>query len=431
MRITILAMGSRGDIQPMVALGVGLHDAGHGVRIATHSNFETWIQAQGLDFAPLEGDAQSMVNSAQGQAWVETGRNSFKMVQGFRQLMRPVLPRAMHDGLEASKDADLLVISGPSFYIGVSIAEKLNLPYIQAYLQPIHPTTEFSSALFPAPIKGGRIFNYLTHAVGGQSMWHIMRPIVNEARRDVLHLPPYSPIGPWPEMQRQKLPVVYGYSRHVLPKPGNWHDFAHVTGYWFLQEKVWTPPQTLVDFLDDGPPPVYIGFGSMVDRDPQRMTELVLEALKYSNRRAILLRGWGGLRERDLPPHALMIDQASHEWLFPRMAAVVHHGGAGTTAAAFRSGTPSIVVPFFADQPFWAERVATLGVGVGPLPRKHLTSAKLAGAIDRATSDQTMRERAVALSVEIRAEDGVARAVEVMKAYAQRIGILSTELATA
>jgi len=254
-------------------------------------------------------------------------------------------------------------------------------------------------------------------------MWQMMRPIINEARRDVLNLQPYRVIGPWPEMLRTRMPVVYGYSEQVLPKPRDWPDFIHVTGYWFLHEHGWTPPRDLLDFLADGSPPVYIGFGSMVDRDPERITEIALNALRYSGQRAIFLRGWGDLQQADLPPNVFMIDNAPHEWLFPRMAAVVHHGGAGTTAAAIRAGVPSIVVPFFGDQPFWGDRVALLGVGTAPLARKTLTGAQLAGAIDRAISDNNIRANAAALGERIRVEDGVARAVEIIEAYARERGV--------
>ncbi len=428
MRITMLALGSRGDIQPAVALSIGLSDKGHRVRLATHRHFEHWIRSHGLDYAPLEGDVQSIVNSPEGRAWMETNRNAVRMVRGFRTLMTPILPQAMRDGLEASKDAQLLVITGPSFYMGVSIAEKLNLPYVQAYLQPVQPTTEFPSVLFPTPFKGGPVYNYLTHLVGGHSMWHMMRPIINEARRDVLNLQPYPLLGPWPEMLRQQQPVINGFSELVLPKPRNWPDFMHVTGYWFLQENGWTPLHDLLAFLADGPPPVYIGFGSMVDRDPERMTEIALDALRYSGQRAIFLRGWGGLQQADLPANVLMIDQAPHDWLFPRMAAVVHHGGAGTTAAAMRACVPSIIVPFFADQPFWADRVASLGVGIGPLSRKTLSGAQLAGAIDRAVNDNGLRARVTELGQRIQSEHGVARAVEIIEGHAQQHGVLVDEM---
>src|SRR5690606_8488822 len=153
-------------------------------------------------------------------------------------------------------------------------------------------------------------------------------------------------------------------------------------------------------------PPVYVGFGSMASTDPERMTEIVLSAIKRSGQRAIFLTGWGGLSQSDLPDDVFKIESAPHDWLFPRMAAIVHHGGAGTTAASLRSGKPTIVLPFFGDQPFWGQRVEKLGVG-RQIERKKLTAETLAQAIAMATGDITLRERAAALGERIRAEDGV------------------------
>jgi UDP:flavonoid glycosyltransferase YjiC (YdhE family) len=213
--------------------------------------------------------------------------------------------------------------------------------------------------------------------------------------------------------------VLYGYSPHVIPPPPDWGADTHVTGYWFLDPPSgWTPPPALHEFLAAGPPPVYVGFGSMSSRNPQATAKLVLDALGAAGQRAVLLAGWSGLRPADLPDSVLMVDSVPFAWLFPRMAAVVHHGGAGTTAAGLRAGVPSIVVPFFGDQPYWGRRVAELGVGPAPIPRKRLTVEVLAGAIDRAVTDPVLRRRAAELGVRIRVEDGVARAVGVVSTLA-------------
>ncbi len=291
MHITILTVGSRGDVQPIVALAAGIQRAGHTVRLATHINFETLVRQGGLEFARLERNAQAIVNSPEGQARLETTRNPIAFFRGFRALLGPMLHVGMEDALRACQGTDLIILGGPAFYIAQSVAEKLQLPFIQAYLQPLHPTTEFPSALFPMPFQGGRVLNYLSHSLGGQSFWQLMRPVVNEARRTFLDLPPLSLFGPFPEMIRRELPVLYGYSPSVLPKPRKWGDHLHVTGYWFLDDAQWAPPATLTNFLAAGPAPVYIGFGSMVVRDPRRMTDIVLRALKQSGQRGIMQRG--------------------------------------------------------------------------------------------------------------------------------------------
>jgi UDP:flavonoid glycosyltransferase YjiC (YdhE family) len=211
---------------------------------------------------------------------------------------------------------------------------------------------------------------------------------------------------------------VYGYSPLVVPKPPDWGEWIHVCGYWFLDAaETYQPPDDLIAFLQSGPPPVYVGFGSMIHRDPARVAEMAVKALAIAQQRGILLTGWAGLNHRNLPDHVFQIDAAPHDWLFPRTAAVVHHGGAGTAAAGLRAGVPSIVVPFFADQHFWGERAHALGVGPKPIPQKQLTAERLAEAIHIAVTDQAMRARAADLGRRLQAEDGVGRAVEVIQDY--------------
>jgi UDP:flavonoid glycosyltransferase YjiC (YdhE family) len=202
----------------------------------------------------------------------------------------------------------------------------------------------------------------------------------------------------------------------VIAPPADWPDYIHVTGYWFLEPPAgWEPPGDLVDFLQAGPPPVYVGFGSMLSRKPEETADLVLQALARTGQRAVLSSGWGGLKKEKFPETVFMVGSIPHSWLFPKMAAVVHHGGAGTTGAGLRAGIPSVITPFFGDQPFWGHRVYALGVGPEPIPRKRLTVENLAGAIQRAVSDMAIREKASRLGERIRAEDGIARAVAIIE----------------
>jgi UDP:flavonoid glycosyltransferase YjiC (YdhE family) len=211
------------------------------------------------------------------------------------------------------------------------------------------------------------------------------------------------------------MPVLYGYSSHVIPKPSDWEEDTHVTGYWFLDPvDEWTPPAALIEFLEAGPSPVFIGFGSMSSRKPEETTDLIVEAVGQARQRAIILSGWGGLQRSSVPDTVFMVDSVPYPWLFPRVSAVVHHGGAGTTSAGLRAGVPSVVIPFFGDQPFWGQRVAALGVGPEPVPRKKLSVERLARAIEEAVTDEGMRRRAAELGAKIRAEDGIGRAVAVV-----------------
>ncbi len=195
-RITIATSGSRGDVQPYIALGLGLADRGHLIRLATYATFEAYVRSYGLDFAPLEGDPQAILAEAQGQDWVETGRQGSSFARGFRDLIGPALYQGTDDALTACADADLVLFAGPTFYTLYNVVEKLNLPFIQTYLQPIHPTKEFPSAIFPSRLGGHRMTNYLTHAIGGQAFWQLMRPIMNDIRRNQLDLA--APVILWP-----------------------------------------------------------------------------------------------------------------------------------------------------------------------------------------------------------------------------------------
>jgi UDP:flavonoid glycosyltransferase YjiC (YdhE family) len=419
MQITLLALGSRGDVQPFIALGQALLQAGYQVRIATHGLFEDFVHRYGLEFALVEGNPQAIVSGEQGRTWLESERNPLKFASGFRDLMGPVLRKAMQDGLVACAGSDVLVFSGPAYYIGYSLAKKLAIPYIQAYLQPVHPTGDFPSALFPTSIQGGRLFNKLSHMIGGTLFWQMLLPVVNQARREYLDLPPLNRIGPFPEMQREQRPVLYGFSPAVLPKPANWGDWIHVTGYWFLSDEPWSAPVELADFLTTGEPPVYVGFGSMSNRDPERMTTTVLGALQRTGRRGVLMTGWGGLSQGDLPSGVFKLESAPHHWLFPQMGAVVHHGGAGTTAAGLRAGKPNAIVPFFGDQAFWGDRVAGLGLGPEPIGQGELSVDRLARAIEQALTDAAMQERASKLASMISAEDGTRAAVAVIQTTLQ------------
>jgi sterol 3beta-glucosyltransferase len=212
--------------------------------------------------------------------------------------------------------------------------------------------------------------------------------------------------------------MLSAYSPTVIPHPSDWPAHVHVTGYLFLDgQPDWQPSPELQAFLDAGDPPVSVGFGSMAGRNPEQLAGLVVDALARSGRRGILLTGWGGLRAARVPENVFVVDAAPHSWLFPRMAAVVHHGGAGTTAEGLRAGVPNVIVPFVFDQPFWGARVQTLGLGPQPIPQKKLTADRLAQAIDSVVTDPGMRRRASSCGKAIRAEDGVGNAVAVIRRY--------------
>ena len=421
MRIAIIAPGSRGDVQPYLALGKGLKQAGHVVRLVTHQNFEGFVNSHGVEFWPVEGSVQDIAQSQDMRALMERGNFLTILSEMAKEAKHGALALAK-GGLAACRGMDLVVAGIGGVFIGIALAEKLGLPLLQAYYIPFTPTQAYPSFLFPKlpPWLGGAL-NRLSYQLARQMMWQGFRSADRLARRDVLGLPAARFWGPFDADCLQHTPILYGYSPSVIPKPSDWDNNTHVTGYWFLdQADDWTPPAALIEFLQAGPPPVYVGFGSLSSRKPEQTADLILQALVQAKQRAIILSGWGGLRIVDLPDTVFVIDSVPFSWLFPRVAAVVHHGGAGTTSAGLRAGVPSIVIPFFGDQPFWGQCIAELGVGPAPIPRKKLTVERLAQAIERVVTDQTMRQRAAILGSKIQAEDGIARAVAVVQHIEER-----------
>ena len=255
----------------------------------------------------------------------------------------------------------------------------------------------------------------MSHDFTRQVMWQGIKAADNTARQTVLKLPRAPFFGPYRSRRLRQDLTLYGFSPAVIPRPADWGGRTHVTGYWFLDPAPgWTPPADLVAFLQNGPPPVYVGFGSMGSRKPEETTDMVLQALAETGQRGVLLAGWEGMRAERLPDSVYLAGPVPHSWLFPKMAAVVHHGGAGTTAARLMSGVPSVVVPFFGDQGFWGRKVADLGVRPSPVPRKQLSAERLAAAIQQAINDEGMRKRAASIGGQIRAEERAARAAEII-----------------
>jgi sterol 3beta-glucosyltransferase len=408
MKITILSIGSEGDVRYLLALGKALLAEGHSVNFATHRFFEKRVRSLGFEFSLIRVNPGEFLNSDAGQIAVKQGK-----VLDFIRTLKPVILEAGIDSWAACQGTEALIYSPVAWYFGADIGDKLGVPNIAAWAQPVDPTSAFPSWLVTQKHLGGtlnRLTYYITHALS----WWPVQTAVNQWRREQLNLPPHG--LNWHHAYHQRPnPVLCAFSPQVVPKPRDWGDHIAITGYWFLDEGPdWQPPAYLADFLAAGAPPVYIGFGSMSNRSPQEMTNLALKALELAHMRGILASGWGGISKEVLPQTVINIDYAPHDWLFPRMAAAVHHGGAGTTGAALRAGIPCIIIPHMMDQPFWGQRVADLGVGPQPIPRNKLTLDRLAVAISQAVNDHQIRQRAVALGECIRAEDGIGQAVKVI-----------------
>ena len=418
MKITINTFGTRGDIQPYIALGLGLRQAGHSVRIVTHQIFDAFVKEYGLNCYPLHLDPRQVLLN---EALSELGHNTFRINRWMRENFKPALRDIFEATLTANRDAELMLNSGLSL-AGWHVAEKLDILALATYLWPVTPSRHLPAATGTIPptwLPFRGTINYLSTKLSNQLFFHLMLPLINQCRKEVLDLHPKKAREYWSlDSARNATALIYGYSSAVIPKPPDWSSNQQITGYWFLDTmKQYQPETALLDFLANGPPPIYVGFGSMVDREQEAISQIVIEALRKTGQRGILLGGWSELGSGNLPDSIFRVDTVSHDWLFPRVAAVVHHGGAGTTAAGLRAGVPSVIVPSFGDQFFWGWRVQELRVGPRPIPRNKLTAVKLAGAIQQAIGDEVIKHKAAQVGQQICAENGVGTAVNLIEAF--------------
>ncbi|MBU8537829.1 glycosyltransferase [Falsiroseomonas tokyonensis] len=403
--IVLQTLGTRGDVQPFLALACGLRDAGLPVRLATAPRFQAAIEAEGLAFAPLPGDLLELIDTPQGRAAI-AGRHrllaTLRLLRGRGPMFRALLEAQW----QAAQGASLLVCH-PKALGGAHIAERLSIPcFVALPLPALAPTRAFPSPLLPFAELGP--LNRASHALMLRAADRLARVPLRDWRARRLGLPPAgrgaAPAG-----------VLQAYSPALLPRPADWDARVHVTGAWVMPARPWSPPAALAAFLAAGPPPVYLGFGSLPAEDAARMGALVAEALALAGQRGVLATGWGGLALAAPRPGLHVIEEAPHGWLFPRMAAVVHHGGAGTTDAGLRAGRPSVLCPVFGDQPFWGRRVQALGAGPAPIPYRALTAPRLAAAIREAVGHPAFAAAAAQLAARMAEEDGVAEAIRILR----------------
>jgi UDP:flavonoid glycosyltransferase YjiC (YdhE family) len=440
MRITILALGTRGDVQPAVALALGLRRAGHSVRVAAPPLSQDVVTGHGLDYAPL-GDPPKARGSGRQISVAGiiafVSRTAFLFVRSLFSrgpgptwpAKTPDLERLMDCSWAACEGADAII--SPFITVWVyHIAEKMGVPCYLWDTHPLTPTRAFPdfqfTGIFPAWFRIANVlpswfrrdggFNLWTHRAVQRLLLNLGLRLTNSWRAQKLQLPMLRNIQPLVKFYNDGATVLYSYSPLIVPKPDDWPAFHHVTGYWFLDRTdEWQPPSELLRFLAAGPPPVCVGFGSARDRNPQRLTKIMIEALARAKCRGILLTGRGGLsRPVDVPPTIFIIDFVPHDWLFPRVAAVVHHCGAGTCGAVLRAGIPSIAVPWWGDMYFWADCLHRLGVSPPFIAKGSLSAERLAEATRMAVNDASLREQAASIGRQIASEEGVERAVQII-----------------
>nr|AHW98478.1 glucosyltransferase-2 [Oryza brachyantha] len=413
MQIVILIVGTRGDVQPFIAIGKRLQDYGHRVRLATHANFKEFVLTAGLEFYPLGGDPKILAEyMVKNKGFLPSGPSEIP-------IQRKQIKEIIFSLLPACKDADPdtgipfkvdAIIANPPAYGHTHVAEALKVPIHIFFTMPWTPTSEFPHPLSRVKQPAGYRLSY---QIVDSMIWLGIRDMINEFRKKKLKLRPVTYLS-GAQGSGNDIPHGYIWSPHLVPKPKDWGPKIDVVGFCFLDlASNYVPPEPLVKWLEAGDKPIYVGFGSLPVQDPAKMTEIIVKALEATGQRGIINKGWGGLGTlAETKDFVYLLDNCPHDWLFLQCKAVVHHGGAGTTAAGLKAACPTTIVPFFGDQPFWGDRVHARGVGPAPIPVDQFSFQKLVDAINFMMEPE-VKERAVELAKAMESEDGVSGAVRV------------------
>lgn len=414
MKITILTYGSRGDVQPFIALSSGLLARGHSVKLAAPSRFKALAEEHGIDFIPEAGDPAEL-----SQRLNDSGQSFIKMVRELMDHAIKIGADVLHQTEEACKDAELIIHTFMHAVGGHTIARDMKIPDIHVQLFPMFtPTGDYPNVTLPN-LRLPKL-NRFSHDISRRiTVWSArigfeqVRRRANLSKRKL-----YSPFDDDP--LRPRTPILCAWSPSVLPPSKDWKSNIHITGYLFDDSYAsYEPAVALKEFLDGGPPPVCISFGSMMNREAEKIDQIVRESLRQTNNRGLILSGWSTVTNES-SNEILYLDAVPHQWLLPRCKIVIHHGGAGTTSAGLRAGLPNIVIPFTADQPFWGGRVHAIGAGPEPIPVKRLSVENLTHAI-RETNDYVIRKRAQDIGQALKNEGGVENAIEIIEKYSNEV----------
>ncbi len=426
-RIVITVIGTHGDVQPIVALALTLKRRGYSVALATTSDFKDFVAMHGVEFHDLGGDVQAFLRQAQFDNIMT--KSALLYAPGVLRAGQKVLKEAGKRAWQIAQDADAIVFQNATSFC-IDIAEALRIPAILTVFQPIYPTTEFPYFDYGLPQVDPLLYrfnrepfakspsidpllNKLSYVVqtAQQSYWDFPR----DRLRSVLGLRPKKKGNVHTGARGEPLTTLHAYSPSISPAPGDWAESNIITGFWRLDDITgWKPSPEFSAFLASGDKPIYLGFGSM-SWGAQRNTEIISKALQQWGGRAVIGKGWGGVKPEALPPTVFAIDRAPHTELFKYVKAVVHHGGAGTTHTGLVAGRPSFAVPQFFDQPYWGRLIYELGLGPQPVRLRKLTPQILASALEDLNDTPAYARAAEALGEKLKLEDGTNLAVDVIE----------------
>ncbi len=417
MKITLLTYGSRGDVQPFMALALVLLQRGHTVRLAAPHRFAEFAAEQNIPFVPLAGNPEEISRRIN-----DAGANVPRMIKGMSDYIFSIAGEVARSAFAACENADLIIHSFLFTTGGHSLARQMGIPDISAQLFPVFlPTSEFPNVAASRVPPG--LLSEFTHWAANQIFWFGGNSGYARLRRQSTVVFPLRLYWPFRETRdRPQTPFLGAWSPAVLPFPHDWSARkAYITGYWFLDSDAYQPSAELVKFLAAGEKPVCVTFGSMIHAHAGQIGREVLAAISSTGQRAVVLTGWGEWN-METKENSFFMQAAPHEWLFPRCKLVIHHGGAGTTAAVARAGLPSIAIPFAADQLFWARRLHALGVTPSPLQVKDLSAGRLEAAIQEALSEG-MLERSRLLGEQVSGEDGTERGAVLIEKYVENFKV--------
>lgn len=418
--IVFLTSGTRGDVQPVIPLAKRLQANGQAVRIAAPPAFREMIETHGVPFAPVDGNPSDLMIARSGEIPLTFDGNPVRSARATLNYLREaqaVYAQMLANAWNACQDASLLVLGLPTIW-GTSIVEKLKIPCVGAFLQPLTPTRNFPCPVLPSARSWGGVYNRLSYFLAGLATFLPWRKVINDWRTRTLELESLPMSGPSPRPFGHMDLNLYGISEQVLPRPRDWDTASVITGYWPL-----TSDDPLDDaleaFLQAGPPPMYFGFGSPGTYQPEKIFEVITQATRLTELRAVVALP-KDMQIEEVPAHIhLLRGNTPHDRLFPRLAGAVHHGGAGTTGTALLAGIPSLVTPVAVDQFFWGARVSALGVGPEPIPQRELQVKNLAEGLMK-MKERGMKERARELGEQLRHEDGIGQAVRALEALINR-----------
>jgi sterol 3beta-glucosyltransferase len=423
MKIAIVTVGTRGDLQPYIALGLGLKEAGYKVLVISAKNEQSFVENYGLDFLALNVNIQALMESDEVQE-MSKGNNPIKFIvshlKGSKK-MKQLMVATQTEIWNGCQTADIIVFH-PGMPIGFFIAQELKKISVMATAFPVIATKDYPSILFYTGPRLGKTFNLLTHFIFKKLFWALSKPAVTEFWVNTVKSKMNFSVSPIQQQINSGMPVLNGYSEHLFHQSKDWGKNIHTTGSWLIEkEPNYTPPKELIDFIESEQLPIYIGFGSMKDITAFTATfEIIIKALEITKQRAVVGLGWSNLNyDAPIPQNIFLIESIPHSWLFPQMSIVVHHGGAGTTSTGLTAGKPTIIIPHNADQPAWGQRVYELGVGSKPIKKATLTAGKLAAAILYALRPEIIKN-AEELGQKLRKENGVSKAVSIITGYLKR-----------